>query len=115
MTAALTTATGNLARELAKGVSARELAAVLETLRAALLDEVDERITATLSDAAYALEATQDELDDEACECPMSPTYPNSIDPPERMIGRNRECPVHGWGEDPDAEREAKMEAAWDR
>jgi hypothetical protein len=115
MTAAVTTLAGQLAAELAKGVTARELAAVLTTIHAALCDEVDARITDTVYDCVCALDSLQDELDDEACECPMSPTYSTSIDPPERMIGRNKECPVHGRGIDPDAEREAKMEATWDR
>jgi hypothetical protein len=114
MTAAVTALAGQLAATLAKGTTARELAAVVETLRAALLDEVDDRIPAVLSDAAFDLEQLQDEMDEDACTCPMSPTYSTSIDPPERMIGRNRECPVHGHGEDPDAEREAKMERKWE-
>lgn len=111
MTATMTQA-GQLARDLAKGCSARELAAILTTFHAALVDEVDKRITDTLYDAAYDLDQLQDELDDEACECPMERVTPTMISPPERRIGANRDCPVHG--RDPDAAREAQLERRWE-
>jgi hypothetical protein len=112
MTATTTTLAGQLAVELAKSVTARELAAVLETLRAALLDEVDDRIPAVLSDAAFDLEQLQDEMDEDACTCPMERVTPTMISPPERRIGTNRDCPVHGI--DPDAARESRMERKWE-
>lgn len=113
MNASILTAAGQLATLLSKGCTARDLSAVLTTLHAALVDEVDKRITDTLYDCAYDLDQLQDELDDEACECPMERVTPTMISPPERRIGANRNCPVHGI--DPDQEREKHMEATWDR
>jgi len=94
-------------------VGARDVALVLTMMHEALGDNVDPRITNTLLDAAYDLEQVADEIEDETCTCPMSPVYPTSIDPPERMIGKNRDCPVHGI--DSDAAREAQREDKWDR
>lgn len=104
-TATITTAAGALARELSRGsITARELAQVLDILHAALQDNVDDRIAGVLADASYDLDHLQEDLDHEACECPMEPVRADMLDPPERK--RSRTCPVHGQWPQPEWEAE---------
>lgn len=104
----LITATLTLALELTKGVSAAELAKVLTMLGEALIDNVDDRITGRLTDCIHDLDQLQDELDDASCTCPWETVRADMISPPERLTGRNRDCPIHGI--DPDYERDRQID-----
>ena len=110
MNSSTLTLIGQLAVDLAgHGIDARDAGTMVQMIHDALVDNCDNRITAVLYDAAFDLAQLQDELDDEACTCPLEPVRADMISPPERLTGRNRDCPIHN-GIDPDYERDRKID-----
>jgi hypothetical protein len=49
-----------------------------------------------------------EEAREQGCTCRMSSVNSASIDPPHEVLDKN--CPLHGWAPDPDAECERRRD-----